>query len=172
MTNLVEGPFDADRVRAMREVLTASGAGIYLAAHLAGPLPTESMAAARESDEMDLRVGRVGPDRAEDLLQRDREARAVLAAALQVSPDRLVLVHGAADGIRLVTLEAIRLDLEEVCCRWKRDKVGLRLASFTEPDLCHCTLSHQLQLFKLDHDLTCLSRIHSSASPLASLKWL
>ena len=82
MTNLVEGPFDADRVRALREVLTASGAGIYLAAHLAGPLPAESLAAARESDEMDLRVGRVGPDRAEDLVQRDREARAVLAAAL------------------------------------------------------------------------------------------
>ena len=112
MTNLVEGPFDADRVRAMREVLTASGAGIYLAAHLAGPLPAESLAAARESDEMDLRVGRVGPDRAEDLVQRDREARAVLAAALQASPDRLVLVHGAADGARLIALEVLGDDRE------------------------------------------------------------
>jgi selenocysteine lyase/cysteine desulfurase len=107
MTNLVEGPFDADRVRAIREVLTASGAGIYLAAHLAGPLPAESLAAARESDEMDLRVGRVGPDRTEDLAQRDREARAVLAAATHVPPDRLVLVHGAADGARLITLEVL-----------------------------------------------------------------
>jgi selenocysteine lyase/cysteine desulfurase len=108
MTNLVEGPFDADRVRALREVLTAAGAGIYLAAHVAGPLPAESMAAVRESDEMDLRVGRAGPDRGEDLAQRDREARAVLAAVLQASPERLVLVHGAADGARLVALEATR----------------------------------------------------------------
>src|SRR6188472_1601720 len=108
MTNLVEGPFDADRVRALRDVLTASGAGIYLAAHQAGPLPAESVLAARESDDMDLRVGRVGPDRPEDVTQRDREARAVLAALIGASPDRLTLVHGAADGARLGALEALR----------------------------------------------------------------
>jgi selenocysteine lyase/cysteine desulfurase len=108
MTNLVEGPFDAERVRVLRDILTAAGAGIYLATHLAGPLPAESMAAVRESDDMDLRVGRVGPDRAEDLAQREREARAVLAAVVGASPERLVLVHGAADGARLVALEALR----------------------------------------------------------------
>ena len=108
MTNLVEGPFDAERVRNMREVLTATGAGIYLATHLAGPVPAESMAAARESDEMELRVGRVGPDREDDLLQRDREARAVVAAVLQAAPDRMAIVHGAAEGARLVAIEALR----------------------------------------------------------------
>jgi selenocysteine lyase/cysteine desulfurase len=108
MTNLVEGPFDADRVRALREALPAAGAGVYLAAHVAGPLPAEAMAAARESDEMELRVGRVGPDRSDDIAQRDREARAVLAAAIGASPERLVLVHGAADGARLVAIETLR----------------------------------------------------------------
>jgi selenocysteine lyase/cysteine desulfurase len=108
VTNLVEGPFDAERVRNLREVLAASGAGIYLATHLAGPIPAESMAASRESDDMELRVGRVGPDRDDDLLQRDREARAVVAAALQAAPDRTAIVHGAAEGARLIALEALR----------------------------------------------------------------
>jgi selenocysteine lyase/cysteine desulfurase len=113
VSNLVEGPFDAERVRNLREVLTATGAGIYLATHLAGPLPAESMAAARESDDMELRVGRVGPDREDDLLQRDREARAVVAAVIGAAPDRMAIVHGAPEGARLVAIEALRVAAPE-----------------------------------------------------------
>lgn len=102
-----EPPSRFDRVRSLREVLTATGAGIYLATHQAGPVPAEALAAVHESDEMELRLGRVGPDRAEDLEQREREARAVVAAVLTGSPERLVLTHGAAEGARLVALEVL-----------------------------------------------------------------
>jgi selenocysteine lyase/cysteine desulfurase len=100
-------PSRFDRVRGLREVLTATGAGIYLATHQAGPIPAEAQAAVHESDEMELRVGRVGPDRADDLGQREREARAVVAAVLKASPDRLVLTHGAAEAARLVAIEVL-----------------------------------------------------------------
>jgi len=89
-------------------VLSATGAGIYLATHQAGPLPAESLAAVHESDDMELRVGRVGPDRARDLHQREREAAAVVAAVLGASPDRIVLTHGAAEAARLVALEVLQ----------------------------------------------------------------
>jgi selenocysteine lyase/cysteine desulfurase len=100
-------PSRFDRVRGLREVLTATGAGIYLATHQAGPLPAETLAAVHESDEMELRVGRVGPDRAEDLEQRAREAAAVVAAVIGASPERIVLTHGAAEAARLVALEVL-----------------------------------------------------------------
>lgn len=96
-----------DRVRGLRDVLTATGAGIYLAAHVAGPMPSETVAAVHESDEMELRVGRGGPDREDDLAQREREARAVVAAALKGSPERIVLTHGAAEAARLAALEVL-----------------------------------------------------------------
>ena len=102
-----DGPRRFDRVRGLREVLNATGAGIYLATHQAGPLPAETLAAVHESDEMELRVGRAGPDRAEDLHQREREAIAVAAAVLGASPDRVVLTHGAPEAARLVALEVL-----------------------------------------------------------------
>lgn len=108
---VIGGPPEFDRVRGLREVLTATGAGIYLATHVAGPLPAETMAAVHESDEMELRVGRVGPDRPDDLDQREKEARAVVAAALRTSPERIVLMHGvahAAQTIALALLSAAR----------------------------------------------------------------
>ncbi len=102
-----EPPRRFDRVRGLREVLTATGAGVYLATHQAGPLPAETLTAVHESDEMELRVGRAGPDRADDLAQREREARAVAAAAVQASPEQMVLTHGAAEAARLVALEVL-----------------------------------------------------------------
>ena len=59
---MTEGPFEGERIRALREVLTATGAGIYLSTHLAGPLPSETLAAVRELDDLELRLGRTGPD--------------------------------------------------------------------------------------------------------------
>jgi selenocysteine lyase/cysteine desulfurase len=102
-----DGPARFDRVRGLRDVLTATGAGIYLATHQAGPIPAETQAAVHESDEMELRVGRAGPDRAEDLHQREREALAVVAAVLNAGPERIVLTHGAAEAARLVALEVL-----------------------------------------------------------------
>ena len=102
-----EPPRRFDRVRGLRDVLTATGAGIYLSTHVAGPIPAETMAAVHESDEMELRIGRVGPDREDDIEQREREARAVAAAVLQASPERIVLTHGAADAARLIALEVL-----------------------------------------------------------------
>jgi selenocysteine lyase/cysteine desulfurase len=105
-----DGPRRFDRVRNLREVLTATGAGIYLATHEAGPIPAETLSAVHESDEMELRVGRVGPDRAEDMEQREREAVAVAAAVLKASPEHIVLTHGAVDAARLVALEVLERD--------------------------------------------------------------
>ena len=88
-------------------MLTATGAGIYLSTHVAGPIPAETMTAVHESDDMELRLGRVGPDRDDDIEQREREARAVAAAVLKASPERVVLTHGAADAARLICLEVL-----------------------------------------------------------------
>ena len=101
-------PDDADRVRTLREALTATGAGIYLATHVAGPLSAETLAAVHESDELELRIGRVGPDRAEDLEQREWEARAAVAATIKAPFEQVVLSHGAAEAARCITLELLR----------------------------------------------------------------
>ncbi len=101
------GPDDADRVRTLREALTATGAGIYLATHVAGPLSAETLAAVHESDELELRIGRVGPDRAEDLEQREWEARAAVAATIRAPFEQVVLSHGAAEAARGITLELL-----------------------------------------------------------------
>jgi selenocysteine lyase/cysteine desulfurase len=102
-----EPPARFDRVRGLRDVLVASGAGINLSTHLAGPIPSETMAAVHESDEMELRVGRAGPERGEDVAQREREARAVAAAVLKASPERVVLTHGTPEAARLVAIELL-----------------------------------------------------------------
>ena len=101
------GQADADRVKALRQVLTATGAGIYLATHVAGPLPAETLAAVHESDELELRIGRVGPDRAEDLEQREWEARAAVAAAIRAPFEQVMLAHGAAEAVRGIALESL-----------------------------------------------------------------
>ena len=93
-----EPPSRFDRVRGLREVLTAAGAGIYLATHQAGPMPAETLAAVHESDDMELRVGRVGPDRADDVEQREREARAVVAAVISASQQKMAVVVRRAAG--------------------------------------------------------------------------
>jgi selenocysteine lyase/cysteine desulfurase len=106
---------DDERVRGLRATLTATGAGIYLATHVAGPLPAETVAAAHESDELELRIGRVGPDRADDLELREREARAAAAAAINAPFDRVVLAHGAADAARGAALELLAMRGGEPC---------------------------------------------------------
>ena len=89
-------PDDASKVAAIRALLPATGAGIYLATATAGPFPAETDRALAEADAWELRVGRAGPDRADDREQRSDEARAVVAAVLGADPARIVLGPGAA----------------------------------------------------------------------------
>jgi selenocysteine lyase/cysteine desulfurase len=104
---VTKGPKEVDRVGDLREVLTATGAGLYLANHVAGPIPAETVAAVHESDDLELRIGRAGPDRNDDLDQREKEARAVVAAVIKASPEHVALSHGAADGVRLAMLDLV-----------------------------------------------------------------
>lgn len=85
---------DAQRVAELRELLPATGAGIYLDTARLGPLPAEAAAAMREAEEWELRVGRVSADRDEDVAQRDAEARAVIAALIGAAPNEIVLAPG------------------------------------------------------------------------------
>lgn len=86
-------PDDA-KLAAIRELLPSVGSGIRLDVTVAGPIPAETHRALLEADDWELRTGRGGPDRADDLVQRAAEARAVVAAVLSADPDRLVLAAG------------------------------------------------------------------------------
>jgi selenocysteine lyase/cysteine desulfurase len=90
---------DDQKVAAIRELLPATGAGIYLDTATAGPFPAETDRALREADEWELRVGRVAVDRSEETTQRAAEARAVVAATLGVSPDGVVLTTGSRSAV-------------------------------------------------------------------------
>ena len=89
---------DTQKLLRLREMLPATGAGIYLATATRGPLPAETAAAMREADDWELRVGRVWDGRAEDVLQREEEARAVVAALIAADPDEVTLTRGLEDA--------------------------------------------------------------------------
>ncbi len=86
----------------LRELLPATGAGIYLDTATRGPLPAETAAAMRDADDWELRVGRATDGRADDLAQRLEEAKAVLAALLVADPAQIVVTHGLEDGVEQV----------------------------------------------------------------------
>ena len=86
---------DADKVRRLRELLPATGAGIYLDTAYRGPLPAETHAAMAEAEEWELRVGRAAEGREEDFAQKRDEARAVIAALIAADPDDIRLVAAA-----------------------------------------------------------------------------
>ena len=92
---------EQEKVARLRELLPATGAGIYLDTAYRGPLPAETAAAMREAEDWELRVGRVWEGRDDDLVQRHDEARAVLAALLTTSPDSITITPGleAAAGL-------------------------------------------------------------------------
>ena len=89
---------DAERVAQLRQLLPATGAGIYLDTATFGPLPAETAAAMRQADDWELAVGRVWPGRNEDVQQRAEEARAVLAALLGGDPRQVVLARTRDDA--------------------------------------------------------------------------
>lgn len=82
---------DETKVAALRDLIPATGAGIYLDTAYRGPLPAETAAAMREADDWELRVGRAAEGRDEDFAQKRDEARAVIAALIGASPDEIVL---------------------------------------------------------------------------------
>jgi selenocysteine lyase/cysteine desulfurase len=98
---------DADnhKVAALRELLPATGAGIYLDTATRGPLPAEAAAAMREAEDWELTVGRVWEGRDEDVTQRHEEARAVLAALIRADPKQITLTH-SRDDARALALAA------------------------------------------------------------------
>jgi selenocysteine lyase/cysteine desulfurase len=86
---------DDRKVAAIRTLLPATGAGIFLDVATAGPLPAETATALREADDWELRVGRGGPDHPADADLRREEAAGVVAAILGGSPDRVLATMGA-----------------------------------------------------------------------------
>jgi len=93
---------DDEKVAAFRELLPATGAGIYLDTATSGPIPSETAAAMREADDWELKVGRVWDGRSEDLAQRIEEARAVVAALIGADPADITLTHGRDDALTLL----------------------------------------------------------------------
>ncbi len=90
---------DADKVAAIREAMPATSAGIYLNAGMAGPLARETVAAMREIEDWELRVGRADPDGYIDFAERMDECRGVLAAMLTADLDGIGLTHGATEAL-------------------------------------------------------------------------
>lgn len=88
------GDAEREKIARLRELLPATGAGIYLDTAYRGPLPAETAAAMRDADDWELRVGRATEGRAEDAAQRRSEARAVIAALVGGDPADICLTTG------------------------------------------------------------------------------
>lgn len=94
-------PTEQERVAALRAVLPATGAGIYLNSGTSGPLPAETAEAMRQMAEYELSVGRGHTDAYHEFLLRMEEARATVAALLTADPDDIGLTHGTTDGMNI-----------------------------------------------------------------------
>ena len=93
---------EADKVAAVRSLLPATRAGIYLNAGTCGPIPADSQRAMEEQAARDLSVGRAHVSLGPEALARMDEARAGVAAALVADPADIALTHSTTDGINLV----------------------------------------------------------------------
>jgi L-cysteine/cystine lyase len=92
---------EPEKIAAIRELLPATGAGIYLNAGTAGPIPSESQAAMDEQAARDLGVGRASPDQVDEIFQRWAELRASIAAVIVADPDDVAITHSTTDGLNL-----------------------------------------------------------------------
>ena len=101
----VVSPFmpDREKVAAIRELLPATGAGIYLNAGTAGPIPAESHRAMEEQAARELAVGRASPDDFPMVMERMAELRASIAAVLVADPDDIAITHSTTDKKSLET---------------------------------------------------------------------
>lgn len=95
---------DQRKLEAIRELLPSLASGIRLDVTMAGPFPAETDRALHQLAEHELRVGRGGPERAEELGQRADEACSVVAAVLSTSPDRVVLAPGPLAALTAAVL--------------------------------------------------------------------
>jgi L-cysteine/cystine lyase len=92
---------DPEKVPAIRELLPATGAGIFLNAGTCGPIPSETQRAMDEQAARELAVGRAHPDQWQDALLRMEEARSAVAAVLVADPTDIALTHSTTDGMNL-----------------------------------------------------------------------
>ena len=90
------------KVAAIRALLPATGAGIYLNAGTAGPMPSETQRAMDEQAQRELAVGRGLPDLLPEILERMGEARAAVAAVIVAGADDVALTHSVSDGLNLL----------------------------------------------------------------------
>ena len=93
---------DPEKVDAIRRLLPATAAGIYLNAGSVGPMPAETQKAMDDQAAMELAVGRAKVDQFLAFLDRMAEARAAVAAVVVADPDDIALTHSATDGLNLV----------------------------------------------------------------------
>lgn len=93
---------EPEKVAAIRGLLPATSAGIYLNAGSCGPMPAETQRAMDEQAAMELAVGRAKQDQWLAFTERMAEARASLAAVLVADPADIALTHSTTDGINLV----------------------------------------------------------------------
>lgn len=105
---------EARKLADLRELIPATGAGIYLDTAYRGPLPAETAAAMREADDWELRVGRATEGREDDFEQRVEEARAVLAALLHVDAAEMVITSGVDAALAFAARIAPRHSLAVV----------------------------------------------------------
>jgi L-cysteine/cystine lyase len=92
---------DPEKVAAIRTLLPATGAGIYLNAGSAGPLPAETQLAMDELAARELAIGRASPEGFEEVKQRWAELRASIAAVIVADPDDVAMTHSTTDGMNL-----------------------------------------------------------------------
>ena len=93
---------DSERVAAVRELLPATRAGIYLNAGTCGPIPAESQRAMDELAALELTTGRALAEQWEDALVRMEEARSAVAAVMVADPGDIALTHSTSDGLNLI----------------------------------------------------------------------
>jgi len=93
---------DPERVAAVRELLPATRAAIYLNAGTCGPVPAESQRAMDEQAARELAVGRASPDLWPEAQARMDEARASVAAVMVADPADIALTHSTTDGLNAV----------------------------------------------------------------------
>lgn len=104
---------DEQKVARLRELVPAAGAGIYLDAADRGPISAEAAAAMREAEDWEVRIGRAWEGRDEDVVQRQEEARAVLAALLVTDPGSVAIAPGLEAAAMLVR-EVLGVAREEI----------------------------------------------------------
>jgi len=93
---------DPEKVAALRDLLPATRAGIYLNAGTCGPIPSESQHAMDEQAARDVSVGRASPDLWPEAMARMDEARASVAAVMVADPADIALTHSTTDGINAI----------------------------------------------------------------------